>query len=98
MQDRKVQEEVGLNPGIPKRNHPKWKVNAMSVRNLTEMARLGKTVAEDEDMALFGEGEEKVERMWEKQLCLILPRKKIPFRHWARWASQWNGEFQRMDC
>ncbi len=42
----------------------------------------------DKDVVLFGEGEEKVERKWERQLYLNLPRKKIPFWRWARWASQ----------
>ncbi len=55
---------------------------AMSAKNLEDEAEaeanLGEVVAEDEDVALFREREEKVKIMWERQLCLILPRKKIP--------------------
>ncbi len=58
---------------------------AMSVKNLKDEAEaeadLGKAAAEDEDVALFREGEVvKVEIIWERQLCLTLPRKKILLR------------------
>ncbi len=59
---------------------------------------LGKVAVEDEDVALFGGEEEKVERNWRRQFYWN-PSKKltIPLWRWARWASRRTSESQTMD-
>ncbi len=76
-------------------------LHEIAVKNLEDEveaeANLGEVVAEDKNVALFEEGEEKVQVMWERELCSNLPRKKIPLWHWARWASRWTSKSRTMD-
>ncbi len=59
--------------------------HGIAVKNLKHEAEaeidLGEVAVEDKDVALFGEGEEKMRIIWERQLSPTLPRKKIPLRH-----------------